>query len=159
MQNFFCLGILKLSNSSFSFYIYGCYSNSIIRSVVIAGWFLTLVKNVNPLISSLIAYGILFQFIGGRNFYKSSYKALKHKTASMDLLIMLATTIAYIYSVSKSQMRRGENTSYISQRLLLPAFFVRFLIYLFCFTTLSGRRHTATAYTNYFRAVPYQLSH
>ncbi|CAB4000640.1 Copper-transporting ATPase 2 [Paramuricea clavata] len=40
------------------------------------------------------------QFIGGRNFYKSAYKALRHKAASMDLLIMLATTIAYVYSVA-----------------------------------------------------------
>ncbi|XP_028392440.1 copper-transporting ATPase 2-like isoform X2 [Dendronephthya gigantea] len=40
------------------------------------------------------------QFIGGRNFYISAYKSLKHKAASMDLLIMLATTIAYVYSVA-----------------------------------------------------------
>lgn len=30
----------------------------------------------------------------------TAYKALKHKTTNMDVLIMLATSIAYVYSVS-----------------------------------------------------------
>ncbi|KAL3112987.1 hypothetical protein niasHT_013452 [Heterodera trifolii] len=40
------------------------------------------------------------QFFGGRNFYKQSWKALKHRTANMDVLVVLATSIAYAYSVS-----------------------------------------------------------
>uniref|UniRef100_A0A183CMY3 P-type Cu(+) transporter n=1 Tax=Globodera pallida TaxID=36090 RepID=A0A183CMY3_GLOPA len=39
------------------------------------------------------------QVFGGRNFYAQSWKALKHKTANMDVLVTLATSIAYIYSV------------------------------------------------------------
>uniref|UniRef100_A0AAZ3S054 P-type Cu(+) transporter n=2 Tax=Oncorhynchus tshawytscha TaxID=74940 RepID=A0AAZ3S054_ONCTS len=39
------------------------------------------------------------QFIGGRYFYTQAYKALKHKTANMDVLIVLATSIAFTYSV------------------------------------------------------------
>ncbi len=39
------------------------------------------------------------QIISGRYFYINAYKSLKHKSANMDVLIVLATTIAYTYSV------------------------------------------------------------
>ena len=39
------------------------------------------------------------QFWIGQKFYRNAYKALKHKTATMDVLVMLGTSAAYIYSI------------------------------------------------------------
>lgn len=39
------------------------------------------------------------QFFGGRHFYRNAWSALKQKSTNMDVLIALATSIAYFYSV------------------------------------------------------------
>ncbi|XP_037071047.1 copper-transporting ATPase 2-like [Pollicipes pollicipes] len=43
---------------------------------------------------------MLIMFIGGRHFYVAAVKSLRHGAASMDVLIMLATTVSYVYSVA-----------------------------------------------------------
>ncbi|XP_027629894.1 copper-transporting ATPase 2 isoform X5 [Tupaia chinensis] len=39
------------------------------------------------------------QFLGGWYFYVQAYKSLRHRSANMDVLIVLATSIAYVYSL------------------------------------------------------------
>jgi len=50
----------------------------------------------------IILLNCLHQVFGGYQFYVSAYKSLKHCAANMDVLIALATSIAYGYSVSQS---------------------------------------------------------
>lgn len=36
----------------------------------------------------------------GAQFYINSYKALRHKSTNMDVLVMLGTTAAWVYGVA-----------------------------------------------------------
>ncbi|XP_021561720.1 copper-transporting ATPase 2 isoform X5 [Carlito syrichta] len=41
----------------------------------------------------------IIELLGGWYFYVQAYKSLRHKSANMDVLIVLATSIAYVYSL------------------------------------------------------------
>ena len=47
----------------------------------------------------LFCLSTVVQILGGSQFYLPALRALRHKSASMDLLIVLATSIAYSYSL------------------------------------------------------------
>ena len=52
---------------------------------------------MNPWVQMALATPV--QFIIGRQFYVGAYKALKNKSANMDVLVAIGTSAAYFYSV------------------------------------------------------------
>jgi P-type Cu+ transporter len=62
---------------------------------------------MNPWVQLALATPV--QFVIGRQFYISAFKALKNKSANMDVLVALGTSAAYFYSVYLSLMTLGGN--------------------------------------------------
>ena len=63
-------------------------------------WFKIIILPGLPLRTLLLfCLSTVVQVVGGSQFYPPALRALRHKSASMDLLIVLATSIAYTYSL------------------------------------------------------------
>ncbi|MDP1513387.1 heavy metal translocating P-type ATPase [Paenibacillus sp. CMAA1739] len=63
---------------------------------------------MNPWVQLALATPV--QFIVGRQFYVGAYKALRNKSANMDVLVALGTSAAYFYSLYLSIMSIGSNS-------------------------------------------------
>ncbi|MGK9185317.1 heavy metal translocating P-type ATPase [Priestia filamentosa] len=62
---------------------------------------------MNPWVQLALATPV--QFIVGRQFYVGAYKALRNKSANMDVLVALGTSAAYFYSLYLSIKSIGAN--------------------------------------------------
>ncbi|MCO0598040.1 heavy metal translocating P-type ATPase [Peribacillus butanolivorans] len=60
---------------------------------------------MNPWVQ--MAFATPVQFIIGKQFYVGAYKALKNKSANMDVLVAMGTSAAYFYSVYQSIIAIG----------------------------------------------------
>lgn len=62
---------------------------------------------MNPWVQLALATPV--QFIVGKQFYEGAYKALRNKSANMDVLVALGTSAAYFYSLFLSIASIGSN--------------------------------------------------
>ncbi|MFD6442541.1 copper ion binding protein, partial [Peribacillus sp. NPDC060186] len=62
---------------------------------------------MNPWVQ--MAFATPVQFIIGKQFYVGAYKALKNKSANMDVLVAMGTSAAYFYSVYQSIISIGAH--------------------------------------------------
>lgn len=62
---------------------------------------------MNPWVQLALAAPI--QFFIGKQFYVGAYKALKNKSANMDVLVALGTSAAFFYSLYQSILSIGSN--------------------------------------------------
>ncbi|GIN85932.1 copper-translocating P-type ATPase [Heyndrickxia sporothermodurans] len=63
---------------------------------------------MNPWVQFALATPV--QFIVGKQFYVGAFKALRNKSANMDVLVALGTSAAYFYSLYLSIMSIGSDT-------------------------------------------------
>ncbi|WP_246025945.1 heavy metal translocating P-type ATPase [Peribacillus cavernae] len=66
---------------------------------------------MNPWVQFLLATPV--QFIIGKQFYVGAYKALRNKSANMDVLVALGTSAAYFYSLYQSILSLGTNAGMV----------------------------------------------
>ena len=90
-EDFSTLGMKK-----FPYLKTGPFGNRILPTLVLSSWGHATLSTYLFMFFSFL----LLQFIGGRYFYIQAYKAIKHGTLNMDVLVVMATSISYLYSVA-----------------------------------------------------------
>ncbi|KON87609.1 ATPase P [Sporosarcina globispora] len=66
---------------------------------------------MNPWVQLALAAPV--QFFIGKQFYVGAYKALKNKSANMDVLVALGTSAAFFYSLYQSILSIGSNAQMV----------------------------------------------
>ncbi len=74
----------------------------VLGSLILWGGFPGLMKTAPMILQNFLVQLLLatpVQFWAGFAFYRATISALKHRTANMDTLVAIGTTVAYVYSV------------------------------------------------------------
>ncbi|MEK7597289.1 MAG: heavy metal translocating P-type ATPase [Patescibacteria group bacterium] len=75
----------------------------ILAGLVVWGSFPGLMNTAPDILKNMLNHFLLasiVQFWGARDFYKATISSLKHRIANMDTLVVIGTTVAYLYSTA-----------------------------------------------------------
>ncbi|MBI5122612.1 cation-translocating P-type ATPase [Candidatus Roizmanbacteria bacterium] len=75
----------------------------ILAGLVVWGSFPGLVNTAPDIVKNMFIHFLLasiVQFWGAYDFYKATISSLKHRIANMDTLVVIGTTVAYLYSTA-----------------------------------------------------------
>lgn len=81
---------------------------------------------MNPWVQMALATPV--QFFIGWQFYRGAYKALKNKSANMDVLVALGTSAAYFYSIYLSIASIGSGAHMVEQYFEASAVIITLII-------------------------------
>ena len=81
---------------------------------------------MNPWVQLALATPV--QFVVGKQFYVGAYKALRNKSANMDVLVALGTSAAYFYSLYLSILSIGTNKGMVEMYFETSAVLITLIV-------------------------------